>query len=245
MLTFAAQTEVIMRDLRMEPRKLPKDLWKCFRKFSLARTPHEQRMHLFNQSAVVGLANNSFCSGLGRMLKASLSLHPKLKEIGVEFVQGGKTQIDLVFVASSRLLRIHQKWINFEATHQNSSCEAVSFSYDSSPHLDEFLCDHVVEDLLELIINEVRGSLSMTPAECRTFRHESRLCMRSMPRRVTVKATTKASELEIRWVGNESGIVSETYGADIQYLVALHKSRTCEAEKDRLVNRWGKWFSLL
>jgi len=59
MLTFAAQTEVIMRDLRMEPRKLPKDLWKCFRKFSLARTPHEQRMHLFNQSAVVGLANIS------------------------------------------------------------------------------------------------------------------------------------------------------------------------------------------
>lgn len=227
---------MIIRDLKMQPQKLSKALWWPFRKFSLARTPQEQRMHLFNNSAIVSLSNDSFCTGITRILKGSLSLDPRLKNIDIQFVEGGQTQIDLLYQADRHVLRIHQKWIYIMQAHEHLTCEVVAFPKNSPANEDEFLCDHVAEDLLELVIDEVRGALKITPADSATLRQKARSCIRSIPRRVTVKATASADELEVCWIGNESGIVSEKYGADIQYLVALHRSSTCEARKDQLLH---------
>lgn len=228
-----------MRDLKMQPQKLPKALWQPFRNFHLAQTPQEQRMHLFNQSAIVAPVNDSFCTGITRILRGTLSLDPRLKNIEIQFVEGGQTHIDLLYQAYRRVLRIHQKWIDVVQAHQHSTCEVVAFPKNSPAYEDEFLCDHVSEDLLELVVYEVRGSLKLTPADSATLRQKARSCIRSMPRRVTVKATSRADELEVCWVGNESGIVSETYGADIQYLVVLHRSSTCEERKDQLLHGTG------
>src|SRR5436190_1379860 len=102
---------------------LPKALWKILRKFSLTRTPQEERNYLFANSETIEIKENAFCRSIQRMLKAALLLDRRTEDIGVQFVKGGKTEIDLLFRKEGNILQVHEKWIDFHRVHEVASCE--------------------------------------------------------------------------------------------------------------------------
>jgi hypothetical protein len=234
------KVKVITTDLKKQPDMLPKSLWKLLRSFSLARTPHEERVHLFFKSEKIEIDEGPFCVGIIRALKASLSLDPRMEDIKVQFVKGGKTEIDLLFRKEENLLRIHEKWVNFQGIHEVASCEIFRLTRGRPGEMEAFLCDHVVEDLFELALDNIRGPLDLGQAECVAIRRVARERIRQMPRLIKVSQTGLANELEVSWIGNESGIVSKTYGADIQYHVTLHKMSTCGSKRNQLLYHIGK-----
>ncbi|KAK5045994.1 hypothetical protein LTR84_008780 [Exophiala bonariae] len=227
------QFEAITKLLRMEPRKLPKTLWKIFRSLDLVRTPTEQ---LFKKSAIVNETKNNFAITISWILHAFLQLDPRLRLIKLCFVEGGRTQIDLLYEAKCQTLRIHEKCTKFEEVHEDSSCDVEAFSKYFPTKEDDFLCDHVAEDLVERVLDKVRGSLGMTLTESRALRRKARSYIRSMPRQVTVKVTANANELVVQWIGNEGSFVFQKCGSDILYLVTLHMASTCDMRKAHLLD---------
>ena len=200
-------------------------------------------MYLFNRSTVIPETTDTFCVTITRMMNAFLQLDSRLKIIDLRFVKGGNTQIDLLYDSGNRILRIHEKWTSFDKTHESSrhpACETQAFGQHFSTYGNEFFCDHVVEDLVERVLHEIHGSLGLALAESRILRHKTRSSIRAMPRKVAVKITDNANELEVCWIGNESGVVAQRCGAEILYLVTLHMSSTCEAKKGQLLDETGR-----
>ena len=117
------KSSIIAMDLKNRPEKLPKALWKILRKFSLARTPQEERIHLFENSETIVVNEDRFCVGVLRAFSASLSLDGRMEDIQVQLVKGGDTEIDLLFREHEKLLRIHEKWVDFQRIHEGASCE--------------------------------------------------------------------------------------------------------------------------
>jgi hypothetical protein len=107
------KSSIITTDLNKRPEKLPKALWNILRNFSLARTPQEERIHLFENSKTIEINEDPFCVGVLRALSASLSLDRRMEGMKVQFVNGGDTEIDLLFREEEKLLRVHEKWIDF------------------------------------------------------------------------------------------------------------------------------------
>jgi hypothetical protein len=223
---------------------LPKALWQILRKFSLARTPQEERIHLFANSETIEINEDPFCVSILRALQASLSLDRRMEGIKVQFVKGGETEIDLLFRKEEKLLRVHETWIDFQRIHNAASCEVFRLTRERPIETEAFLCDHVVEDLFELALNDIRGPLELDQSECVLLRRVARERIRQMPRLIKVSRTGLANELEVSWTGNESGIVSKKYGGDIWYHVTLHKMSTCRLKKGELLHQAGAYTSL-
>jgi hypothetical protein len=188
---------------------------------------------------MIEIDEDPFCVSIVRALKASLLLDPRLKDIKVQFVKGGDTEIDLLFEKEECLLRIHENWINFRRIHEVASCEVFRLARGRPLETEAFFCDHIAEDLFELALDDIRGALELDLAECAILRRVARERIRQMPRLVKVSKTRLANELEVSWIGNESGIVSEKYGANIRYHVTLHKMSSCKQKKAELLRQVG------
>jgi hypothetical protein len=220
---------------------LPKTLWKLLRKFALARTPREERTRLFAKSETVEINADLFYVSILRALKASLLLDQKTEDINIQFVKGGETEIDLLFRKEEKLLQVHEKWVDFQRVHEAASCEVFRFMQEQPIEMQAFFCDHVVEDLFELALNDTRGSLELDQAKCVRLRRVARERIRQMPRLIKVSRTVNANELEVSWTGNESGMVSKMYGADIRYYIILHRMNTCSSKKGALLHQAGTY----
>ena len=242
-LTLYLKSSMITVDLKKRPEKLPKALWKILRKFSLARTPLEERIHLFQNSETIGMNEDPFCVSVLRALSASLSLDRRMKDVKVKFVKGGDTGIDLLFREEENLLRVHEKWIHFQRIHEGASCEVSRLARERSVEMEAFSCDHIVEDLFELALNDIRGALKLDRSECVTLRRVARERIQQIPRLIKVFRTGRANELEVSWTGNESGIISKKYGANIRYHVILHKVSTCWSKRGELLHQAGTYTS--
>ncbi|KIX03818.1 uncharacterized protein Z518_07371 [Rhinocladiella mackenziei CBS 650.93] len=226
--------------LKKQPHTLPKALWEILRKFSLARTPHEERIHLFMGADSIDIPEDSFCGSIIRALKASLSLDPRLKHMEVRFVKGGVLNLNVLFREEDNILRIHEKWIDFHQIHEVTNCQIVSLGVESM-ETGAFFCDHVAEELFELAIDGIRPHLGLDRNECVEIVRQARACIRQMPRLIRVSPTSQSNELEVSWTGNESGIISAKYAADILYNVTLHTMSTCDSRSHELLHRNGKY----
>lgn len=221
------------------PAMLPTALWRLLRKHSSARTHQEERVHLFKTSEVVPAPPTTFCINVMRALKASFMLSPKLKDLQLEIVSGGGTELDLFFHEQERLLRLHEKWLCFRRVHEDAACEYLRLTQSRSVNSPAFFCDHAVEDLFETILTTIGKTVGMIRKEERMLRSSARERLRLMPRQVQA-FRTGLDECEVSWIGNESGLVSEKYSADIQYDVVLHKVSSCKAKVDTLLYLAGK-----
>jgi len=235
------KSSIITTDLNKRPEKLPEALWKILRKFSLARTPQEERIRLFENSETVGINEDPFVVFILRALSAALSLDRRMEHIRVQFVKGGDTEIDLLFKEEEQLLLVHEKWLDFQRIHEGASCEMSRLARERPVEKEAFSCDHVVEDLFELAINEIRGPLNLDQSESVTLRRVARERIRQIPRLIKVLRTCRANDLEVSWSGNESVIISKKYGANILYHVILHKMSTCWPKKGELLHQAGTY----
>jgi hypothetical protein len=175
------------------------------------------------------LDRDAFRAHIVRALKASLASHPKLRDLDLRFVDGGGTELDIGFNNTEKLVLVHAKWLQFQTAHRMGPCEALLLADDGRLGEEAFICDHVVEQLFESLIG-VSGR-GQPHALRRTMREQLRL----MPRLVQVNPTKSPNELEVRWIGNEGGLVSTYYNRSIRYLVILHRVTSCQSRSNDLL----------
>ncbi|EXJ62058.1 hypothetical protein A1O7_02491 [Cladophialophora yegresii CBS 114405] len=166
----------------------------------------------------IGLPTDVFGLNIVRALKGSFSLDSKLMDLQFEFVDGAHTSIDLLYDQNLKVLHIHGKWLNFTHMHRGSNCEffrAIGEHPVDSDH--GFVCDHVVQDLLETAFDELRIPFGLTHEGASCLRRNAVEYLRQTPRAVTLKVPTATNTLKVSWIGNESGILIRQFGANIHY----------------------------
>jgi hypothetical protein len=214
-------------------------LWRILRKHSLIRTADEERRILFTQSERVP-CRTLFSQNIFRALFASMTLDPRVRAIHVQFMTGGNTNIDLVYNHERKLIQIHQKWIDFEKSHNDASCDAFLMRDIGSTKDGLFSCDHIVDDLFELIVGALRNDLSISPMQSWTLRRAARQLVHRMPRMVRLTETATPNQLKLTWIGNESSCISKTFAKNMRYIAILHKMSTCPINGQILCNIAGK-----
>ncbi|EXJ87166.1 hypothetical protein A1O3_04125 [Capronia epimyces CBS 606.96] len=232
--------DIITKDFKKTPMMLNKGFWKLLAKHALVRSPYKERAHRFSASTPIPVPGDIFAVNVARGLQGSFQLNPKLQNIRIEFVQAGETEIDLMYTANENRLRIHEKWLDFERVHATSECEYYQLTHDHSVERPVFICDHVVLDLLEIALEEIRGPLGMSQGECVALRSKADKRVRQMPRLVNISASDAGDELCVSWVDSENTVLSEMFNADIMYQVELHSMTTCSEKCRDIVDRQGK-----
>ncbi|RAL14394.1 uncharacterized protein BO97DRAFT_466122 [Aspergillus homomorphus CBS 101889] len=89
--------ETIVTGLRRKPVGLSKVLWDILRKYTLARTPDEERIHVFETSQLSTLQPNHFMRHIKRALAGYLALHPQTRDVTVKYVAGGNCDVNVLF----------------------------------------------------------------------------------------------------------------------------------------------------
>ena len=177
---------------------------------------------------------------------ASLALNPQTQNIKVAYVQSPDPGIDFLFSANQSLLQIHDKWLDFKKIHETASCQVSVLVHGHALGPGSFSCDHIVEELYELVLADVTESLGLGKGElamfARTLRHKARDMLRQMPRRVNVMVTGNPCQLEVSWIDCNGDLVSDLYGINVQYCVTLHRESTCAEERQRLLREHGESF---
>ncbi|KAJ9156285.1 C-5 cytosine methyltransferase [Pleurostoma richardsiae] len=232
-LSQSDQVTIILANIKKKPERAPAALWKVLRKYRLAKTPEEERRDLFKSCERVEAITDIFGANVLRMLKCAMLLDTRLEEIKFQVVKGGETGLDLIYKEEEKFILLHSKWLDFDETHKQVFCDFSELSQEVE--MRGFSCDHVVEDLIELVIGEVDGALGIAPAEAKTIRQLARERIRQTPRRVSVSPTPKCGELQVRWVGNESGIVARDHPSKIFYDVILHRISSCREKREQLL----------
>ncbi|KAH8881903.1 hypothetical protein GQ53DRAFT_734671 [Thozetella sp. PMI_491] len=233
------QASLILTTIKKRPEALSKNLWRTLRRWSLVRTAQEERVRLFAGSEPAQVPDNIFSLSVFRMLQGALQLDKKLEQIQLRIVKGGGTGIDLLYEEEERQLLIHNRWLDFEQVHENSSCEASRLAKEKPLATIQFSCDHVVEELFELIVQDLVKALKLDYAEGIAIRRHARERIPQMPRAIEISKAAEGGALVVSWRGNECGVLADTYGADILYDVTLHKWRTCFHKHGDLVQRVG------
>ncbi|OCT50090.1 hypothetical protein CLCR_06541 [Cladophialophora carrionii] len=235
--------DIISQELEKKPFRLPKKLWQIIRKHEdrhgrkLMLTPLEERRRLFQMSPRIGLPTDVFGLHIVRALKGAFSLDVKLVDLHFEFVDGAQTSIDLLYDQNLQVLHIHGKWLNFTHMHRGSSCEFFRAIGQNPTDSDRgFVCDHVVQDLLESAFDELRMPFGLTQESASCLRRNAVEYLRQMPRAVSLEAPEAANTLKVSWIGNESAILVRQFGANIHYSVTLHKASSCEREIGVVLN---------
>jgi hypothetical protein len=242
-----AKEDIISQELKKQPFKLAKTLWQIIRKYEdqhgrpLMLTPLEERKRLFQMSSPIGLPTDVFGLSIVRGLKGSFSLDIKLIDLRFEFVDGAQTSIDLLYDQNLKVLHIHGKWLDFTHMHRGSGCEF--FRVIGRQSIDSghgFVCDHVVQDLLEAAFDELRIPLELTQERASCLRRNAVEYLRQMPRAISLVVPSASNTLKVSWIGNESGMMVQKFGANIHYSVTLHKASSCRREEDEVLNITGK-----
>lgn len=226
-LIVFAKADIIVSNINKQPKQIPKVLWKILSKFSIVHTPQAERIRLFSSSKIFSNVTEFFSINVLRMLKGALLLDPRLAQIKVKVVDGGQTGVDLLYMPSEKLLLLHRKWLDFRQTHEQAACELGQIRSNDDIDTHPFACDHVVEDLFELAIRDIAASMALPSAIVDPIRRAARERIRQMPRSVRVSETSNPTELEVSWIGNESGVVVDLFAESVLYNVTLHKAISC------------------
>ncbi|OAG35296.1 hypothetical protein AYO21_10498 [Fonsecaea monophora] len=231
------QVDLIPAELHRRPVAVSRAVWRLLSKFSLVRTPQEERTRLFMHSEPIDADRTPFSTNVLRALLASLALHPKLRDLRFKFVQGGGTDLDLAYSKDVKRIQIHGKWLSFQKVHEHGLCEVLRLTAPGYIRGEAFFCDHVVEDLFDALLSKSGDDLGISsPSLRRRLRRRMRDQLALMPRLVSVARTDAIRELEVRWIGNEGGLVSAICNKNICYHVTLHRVSTCEVKRNDVVH---------
>ncbi|KAK2737841.1 hypothetical protein CKAH01_18816 [Colletotrichum kahawae] len=231
----AHQAHIINRDLKKRARMIPRELWRTLRKFKLVRTPEEQIDHEFLSSQAITLPKELFAISVDRMLRASMQLEWWLKRIRITYVKSEHTSIDVRQNAPDSRLFIHEKWLSFDTAHKNAPCDISDIDEAERKQEGVFACDHIVEDLFDVVLRTVMGATDSDALKITQLRLIARNLLRQIPRGIQISAGSVPRQLRVSWACNDPGIISKYHGDDIYFQVRLHRDVSCRTKEHTLV----------
>lgn len=166
-------------------------------------------------------------------LKASLALNHRTEQVQVEYVSGAETDIDMLFDKERQLLKVHGKWLNFARIHETAPCR-ISTASNTRLSQSVFCCDHVIEELYELAVQDIVETLTSNHTDAMKFARSMRLKVREklqqMPRMISMKKDGPR-RLVVSWTNGENDLIREALGNIGTYYVTLHQDQTCSQKK--------------
>ncbi|KAJ5742665.1 uncharacterized protein N7511_011236 [Penicillium nucicola] len=212
------------------PTRLPKALWNLLRSGSGIRTIEEEQVELFKDAEICALPESTFAKTTAWALKACLALLKTTSHIKVFYVKGLTRRLDVLYNAEQGALKIHHRWLDFDATHHDASCRKWFPAAINEKHAP-FFCSHIVEEILCLSISSMfKPSPTLRMTEMRYMRHISRL-LRVMPH--SIKLTPHSGGLLVTWEDNEAESFRKLGGGPL-YRVVLH-AEECFIDRSELL----------
>jgi hypothetical protein len=192
------------------------------------------------------LEDTPFSIGVKCLLKAALALDVRTRDLELRFKSGTNAELDLLLEGSEIL--VNEKWLDFYSSHDGMPCWLSRRVSSKEVNADSFFCNHVVNDLYELVLAELRhgryrdhnnstqsyGSLRLRVSEN----------LHQMPRMVEAWQGDRAGEIEVSWTDLQGGLVAKFDGLNADFQVILHCQSTCSDKRAELV-RLSKLQSLL
>ena len=183
--------------------------------------------------------SNAFGQDVFRTLQAIFFiLYPPSKDIQLKVVQGAGAGLDVLFQKENRKLLMSKRWFEFETAHEESICELGEYS--NGDWSSVFYCDHIVECLLDLILEELRPLLQETEIWFRVARSRARNLIGRIPRGIQLSNGTAPNSLVVSWTSTQRWCIAKQFGHNIRYDVLLHSMNSCESRNVDLVYQGGK-----
>lgn len=228
--------------LKRRPVTLPKGLYDVLLRYELIRTPPQQRIHSFRNSAPSVNHSSTFSNNVKHAFRAALALSEHTGHIETSFVQGGQVDLEFLYLPAELILMVHEKWLDFEDIHETAHCP-LSRKPTVPLQSEVFFCDHIVIELYGLILPEIIKGVSVTRSRSsdleRSLRSEAQEKLQQMPRGIKVSSTQRGGELEVTWLDGESALLSR-YFPDATVHVTLHRETTCSGSRRDIIHHEGK-----
>jgi hypothetical protein len=212
---------------------LPDSIWVPLRKYKLIRTPQEQQYHLLHNAAIAIVKVTAYSIGVKRGLSAALALDVRTRDLKLVFKTGYTADLDLLLDKSDLL--IHEKWLDFGASHDGADCWLSSLASASGIKIDTFSCDHIVTNLYGLVLNELDSRDGGLAADEKSLNLKVSERLREMPRKIEIAPGQEAGEIEVSWVDAASDMASRLHGLNVKGRITLHRERTCSEKKFELL----------
>jgi hypothetical protein len=223
--------------LKKEPKQLPRRLWDPLARFDLVRTPQEQRRHLLRNAVESTPKNTPFSIGVERSLKAALELDVRTRELGLRFKSGANAELVLLLEGSDIL--VNEKWMDFHSSHDGMPCWLSRRVSSKEVNTDSFFCNHIVNDLYELVLAELRHggygdhkNLAQPHSSLRLRVSEN---LHQMPQMIEARPGDLPGEIIVSWTDLQGGLAAKFNGLNTEFRVTLHRQSTCHDKKAELV----------
>lgn len=222
-----------MNQLKLKAEPIPRKLWKAISRHGLFRTPQVEVKRRFERSKPLDEPTDLFGSQVLRFLRACFTTDSGESPFTITLVEGGETGVDALYSEQHavKTVLVASKWFDFQRAHRDSPCELSLANPDVTPETHQFSCDHIVEDLYQLVCNELPKAIAPSDSSRRVTQGR----LRQTPRGVVAQALS-TNDVVVRWTGNESGIVARQYASSMIYTVTLHKMGTCADSSKMLVD---------
>jgi hypothetical protein len=170
-------------------------------------------------------------------LKAALALDASTRKLFLKFKSGANAELDLLLDGSNLL--INDKWLDFDKSHDGMPCWYSKLASSKDSISQGFFCSHVVIDLYEMILTELRhkgdtnrSTLANSHGSLRRRVSES---LHEMPSMIQIVQGKRSGEIEVSWACLH-GHLATHLGVDLKFRVTLHRESKCSAKrKDCLV----------
>lgn len=183
--------------------------------------------------------------GMDRALKAALALDSRTRSLKVVFKAGAEAGMDLLLQKTDKSILIHEKWLDFKLSHRNTPC----FFSEKSDSLTHFDCDHIILELYEMILAELRGAGNDDDVKSRNrdaiLRQRVNDNFRQMARNVQFDQVLKTGKLTVCWTDTQSQVAYDLHELKLIHEVVLHRMSTCDSMQQCLLNTKGKFVLLI
>ena len=182
---------------------------------------------------MVSLPSTLFAQEMNRALSALLLAYPKGKQTEIRYVRCADSKTNLTYLKDQNLLLVHHKWLDFWSAHRGSPCEV---SETSQKEIEEFFCEHLVEELFKRAIVAMHSSSElMDPRHSQPLQFALRQInqkIHDMPTEIQI--IRGQGSLQVSWNDGYTRAFSKRFGSTVEYLVVLH-SEACQGQMLRLV----------
>lgn len=165
-----------------------------------------------------------------------LALDPRTRDLRLSFRSGANAELDLLLLEQNLL--INDKWLDFFASHETSSCSLFLEAVAEKTSIDRFSCSHAIKTLYDWILLELsRGS---NPQHNRHSDNYLRQLVSEkidqMPSMVEISRGRAAGMLKVSWVHAESEKISRLHNLQLKGRISMHRKSTCADKRSALLS---------